>query len=80
MSDQQTSLIQASAILISQFQFYGPRYGDSFVQFSFFLSHLFFPIHISFVKCKYCSLVFFLFFVDFRPLMKPKGESVEVAN
>ena len=77
MSDQQTSLIQASAILVSQFEFYGPRLGDSFVQFSF-LSHLFFPIYISFVKCKYCSLVFFFFFfifVDFRPLMKPKAKA-----
>ena len=39
----------------------------------------FFSIHISFVKCKYCSLVF-SFFVDFRPLMKPKGGSAKVAN
>ena len=61
MSDQQTSLIQASAILVSQFEFYGPRLGDSFVQFCF-LSHLFFSINISFVKCKYCSLVFFFIF------------------
>ena len=39
------------------------------------LSHLFFSIHITFVKCKYCRLVFFLFiffFVDFRPLMQPE--------
>ena len=40
-----------------------------------FLSHLLFSIHIALGKCKYCSLVFFYFFVDFRPLMKPKGES-----
>ena len=40
-----------------------------------YLSHLLFFIHIAFGKCKYCSLVFLIFFVDFRPLMKPKGES-----
>ena len=40
-----------------------------------FLNHLLFSIHIAFGKCKYCSLVFFKFFVDFRPLTKPKGES-----
>ena len=42
------------------------------------LSHFSSSIHVSFVKCKYCSLVFFFFFfffVDFRPLMKPKSES-----
>ena len=45
------------------------------------LSHLLFSIHIFFVKRKYCSLDFFyFFFVDFRPLMKPKGESAKVAN
>ena len=48
-----------------------------------FLSHLLFSIHIAFGKCKYCGLFFFFFLnfvlkkfsVDFRPLMKPKGES-----
>ena len=41
MNDQQTSLIQASAILVAQVEFNGPRYGNSFVQGSF-LSHLVF--------------------------------------
>ena len=36
------------------------RYNNGIVLFSLvFLSHLFFSIHIAFVKCKYCSLVFF---------------------
>ena len=45
-----------------------------------FLSPLFFSIRIAFVNCKYCNLVFLIFFIDFRPLMKPKGESAYVAN
>ena len=64
------------AILVSQFEFYGPRLG--IVLFTLvFWSHLCFAINISFVKCKYCSLVFFSFFVDFRPLMKPKVDIYE---
>ena len=43
-----------------------------------YLSHLLFSIYMVFGKCKYCSLVLFLFFVDFRPLMKPRGERAEV--
>ena len=31
-------------------------------------------VHISFIKCKYFSLVV-SFFIDCKPLMKPKGES-----
>ena len=63
--------IQASAISVSQFEFYGPVKG--IVLFNLvFLIHLLFSIHIAFGKCKYCSLFFFNFFVDFKPLMKAK--------
>ena len=75
----------ADAILVSQFEFWRmpfwfhnlnflvPVKGIVLFNF-FFLSYLFFSIYISFVKCKYYSIVF-SFFVNFRPLMKPKGES-----
>ena len=65
--------IQASAILVSlEFDFHGPRKGDFFVQFCFW-GHLFFSVHISFIKSKYFSLVF-SFSIDCKPLIMPNGE------
>ena len=52
--------MQASAILVSQFEFYGPVKGIDLFNLVY-LSHLLFSIHIAFGKCKYCSLVFFNF-------------------
>ena len=48
-----------------------PVKGDGFVQFSFFESSLFFYSYC-FCKKKILQLIFF---VDFKPLMKPKSES-----